>query len=183
MNKYLKIGITTVIILGVGFLLRSYVFGEVSKDIQTPTAVYQNYNFFASTTGQTNYATTTSATSTDITPYWTTDGRKDSGYLLIAGAEKVTFYFQRGDTTGQGNTGTSTFKVQVSNDGTNWYDWNLLVTATTSTATTLASVSIEAATSTIPASLNLDYATPYAVRCIVIETIDGEHSCKATVSY
>ena len=182
MNKYL-IGIIVVAVFGLGFLFYGSVFGEVSKDMQTPSAVYQNYNFFASTTSQTNYATTTSATSTNITPYWTTDGRKDNGYLVIAGAEKVTFYFQRGDTSGQGNSGSSTFKVQVSNDGTNWYDYGNLNSATSSSPTALSQYVISAATSTVPLSLDLTNDSFYAVRCIVVETTDGEHSCRASASW
>jgi len=181
MNK-IKIGIIAVAVLGLGFLFYGSVFGEVSKDLQTPSAVYWNYNFFASTTGQTNYATTTTATSTDITPYWTTDGRKDNGYIVISGAEKVTFFFSRGGAV-SANTGTSTFKVQVSDDATNWYDYGNLNSATSTTPAALSTYSIEAATSTVPLSMDLTNDSFYAVRCIVVETIDGEHTCKASVEF
>lgn len=183
MNKYLKIGIISVAVLGLGYLLLSdAVFGEVSKDIQTPSSVFQNYNFFATTTSQTTYATTTSATSTNITSYWDANGRKDSGYVILAGAEKATFFFSRGGVI-EANTGTSAFKIQVSRDGTNWHDYGNLNSATTTAPTALSSYSIEAATTTIPLSMDLTDDSWYAARCIVVETTDGEHSCSVSLQY
>ena len=182
MNKKLIIGIIIVAVLGLGFLFRSVVFGEISKDIAIPSSHFQNYNFFASTTGMTYYATTTSATSTSMTAYWTTDGRKDNGYLVIAGAEKVTFFFKRGDTTGQGNAGSSVFRVQVSDDGSTWQDFNRLKSATTSVTTTINEV-VLTGTTTVMSSLDLDYDSFYAARCIVREATDGEHSCRASASW
>ena len=180
MNKYLTIGLV-VAVLGLGYLVfGNLVFGEISKDIQTPYAVYWNYNFFASTTDQTTYATTTSATSTDITPYFSADGRKDNGYIVIAGAEKATFYFGR---TGiNGNQGSSKFSLQVSDDGTNWYDYGDMYAATTTSTTGRASYTISA-TSTDIFSMNLVKNAFYAVRCVVVETTDGEHSCRASIQF
>lgn len=183
MKKYLTIGTIAVAVLGLGYLVfGNLVFGEISKDVQTSSAVYWNYNFFASTTSQTIYATTTSATSTNIIPYWTTDGRKDNGYLVIAGAEKATFYFSRGGVTNP-NTGSTLFKIQVSDDGTNWYDYGNLSSATTTASTGVSSYTITAATTTDLLSMDLTNDNFYAARCIVVETTDGEHSCRASVQF
>lgn len=119
-------------------------------------------------------ATTTTATSTNT----------DTGtYLNIANAEKVTFEFGRGDTTGQGNTGTSTFNVQVTPDGTNWFDYANLVSATSSETTAYNRFATEAATTTDFFSMDLINDMWEGVRCIVNETTDGEHTCKAQIMY
>jgi len=184
MNKYLTIGIITVAVLGLGYLLfGNAVSGQVSKDIAVPDNYFQNYTFFASTTGQTIYATTTSAISTSITPYFAADGRKDNGYFVIAGAKSVTFYFQRGDTSGQGNTGSTVFSVDVSSDGTTWYDYGNLNSATSTTPTGLSSYTISAASTTALLSLDLTNDALYAVRCEVVEATDGEHSCRASAQF
>ena len=145
--------------------------------------MYRNFQFFASTTGATFYATSTSATSTNITQYVDSKGFLDKGYFVIAGAKKVEFYFTRGDQTGKGNTGTSTFKVQISPDATTWYDFGKLILATTTNQTLQKDLTIQASTSTVPMSLNLDFDTFYAVRCVVVEEIDGEHTCSAAASW
>ena len=114
---------------------------------------------------------------------------------MIAGAEKVTFLFQRGDTSGQGNTGTSTFTIQVSKDGTNWISYKKLivnltnanstnltrvsdVVLTASTNTAVTGTAFDAATSTVAASISPE-DTFYAARCTVVEEVDGEHTCSA----
>lgn len=130
-----------------------------------------NYSFFS--------ATTTNATSTNIG-----DG---TGALTIAGAKRVTFYLSRGGTVST-NTGTSTFNIQVTPDGTNWYNFNKMEPATTTADVSghvahLGALAIQAATSTIIAAMDLEMDTFYQARCIVVETIDGEHSCSATVEY
>ena len=162
--------------------------GAISVETPTVTAnLFRTYQFFASTTVPTTIATTTSATSTNITPFFSTSGVKDNGYMDIAGAKDVTLYFTRGDALGQGNTGTSTFRVQISPDGTNWHDYNALRQATTTIATAdkfytyYGNVVIVAATSTqIMKMAELGWQ---AIRCIVIEGVDGEHGCKATAQF
>lgn len=159
--------------------------GVVSSEIPTNQDTVVNYEFFASSTAPTTVATTTSATSTNIRPYFDSNGRYDDGSVSLVGAEKATFYFSRGGAT-SANTGTSTFSIEVSPDGSNWYDFNKLVqNRATSTAniTILDSVAIEAATSTTIVSLDLRYDAFVKARCIVVETIDGEHRCRATVEY
>lgn len=129
-------------------------------------------------------ATTTSATSTN-----TSMGNS----LNIANADKVTMYFQRGDTTGTGNTGTSTFSVQVSQDNSNWITLNMLIdNVTNSNSQTLtrvgssilsASANYGTATATKAYSLDLTSGVYKYLRCIVVEGTDGEHTCKALIQY
>jgi hypothetical protein len=133
----------------------------------------QNYTFFT--------ATTTTATSTNYS-----DGN-DSGLFIIAGAKKVEFYFTHGGSA-TSSTGTSTFSVQVSPDGLNWFAYPKLVTGTSSAV--IAQVQIQGATSTVNANLSTILTDAfYAVRCIVNEGTntgasgDGEHTCKAYAEY
>lgn len=118
-------------------------------------------------------ATTTSAYSTDISA--------GGGYAVIAGAKKVEFYFTRGGATGP-NTGKSVFSVEVTPDGANWYSFNKLVGSDVS-ATATSTVSIVAATSTVTVGMNIDHDAFYAARCRVVETTDGEHTCKVQVEF
>ena len=123
---------------------------------------YQQFTFFT--------ATTTTATSTTGT----------GGMFVIKGAKKVDMYFSRG--WGTTNTGTSTFSVQGTPDnGTTWVNISKLVQATSTSMQP--TVPIEAATSTVRFGLNLDYDAFYGIRCIVNETIDGSHTCKAVAEF
>ncbi len=128
-----------------------------------------NFTFFS--------ATTTTATST-------TDG---SGGFTIAGAEQVNLLFSRGDTSGAGNSGSSKFYVQVTPDGSAWYYYNDLreVGSEISTSafydTRTGSTTIAAATST--KIYTMDSKGWLAIRCIVVETTDGEHTCKARAEF
>lgn len=122
-------------------------------------------------------ATTTTATSTNVS---------EGGYQVIAGAKKVVFYFSRGGAV-QPNTGSTQFLVQVSPDGTNWYDYGQLRQATSTSANPNTyhirndSLTISAATSTLVAEM--DMLGFYAVRCIARETTDGEHTCSSTAEF
>lgn len=166
--------------------LQSRVFAGVTQAGPTVTRdTTQYFNFFASTTGQTNFATTTTATSTSIIPYFDSNGRLDNGYFVIAGAKKVTIYVSRGDTSGQGNTGTSTFNLQITSKAnptsSDWFNFSKLVQATSTTEQPTAAIA--AATSTLRYGMDIDYDSVYAVRCIVVETTDGEHSCAAMATF
>lgn len=111
-------------------------------------------------------AATTSATST--------------GTLRIAGAKKVNAYFSRA--YGGGNSGSSLFTIEVTPDGDNWYAFNkLLGSDVSSTATS--SVTIAAATTTVMVAMDLDHDAFYALRCKVVETTDGTHTCAVTAEY
>lgn len=140
----------------------------VTSDRQNNLAHQKNFDFFV--------ATTTTATSTNTT---------DTLGLDLKGAKKVTLYLSRGDTTGQGNSGSSLFRIQVSPDGTNWYYFNKLVQnlATSTDPTSLSTVTVPAGTSTVIVSPDIRFDAFQFIRCIVIETTDGEHSCSATVEY
>lgn len=125
-----------------------------------------NHTFFS--------ATTTNATSTSAQ-------EPGDRVLRLDGADKLTFHFSRAD-NGAGNTGTSRFEVEVSPDGSSWYDFSRLHLADASKSAT-SSVSISAATSTTLASMDIEHNAFRFARCLVVETTDGEHSCSASVQY
>lgn len=163
-----------------------FAYGDVTTHEPTPVGDFQTYTFFATSTNQVFFATTTTATSTNINSWTNSKGEIDKGFFNVKGAKDVIFYFSRGDTSGNGNAGNTQFKVQVSPDGTNWFDYQELgliqqsggadvFFARTGTST------ITAATSTVMAAMeDLDF---YAVRCIAVKTTDGEASCKATAQF
>ena len=164
-------------------LLPSPVTALITKQSQSVEMQgFTNYEFFdtsSSTTIPYALGTTTSATSTDVT-YIDSSGRVDNGYMVIGAAEEVSVYFGR--STGGGNSGTSTFRIQISDDGSNWYDYNKLISNVTNTnaqtVTRVASVALTG-TSTAMVSLDPDDAI-YAIRCIVVEATDGTHRCRAS---
>lgn len=175
------------------YVVTDQAFGKVTSSSTVSVNTYNTYTFFATSTTQysgsaaTGYvgstATTTTATSTNIIPYIDSNGVYDNGSLDIRGAKRVTMYFSRA--WGAGNTGSTNFKVQVTPNGTDWYDFNKLVQnlATSTSPTTLSSVTISAATSTTVASLDLENDAFQAVRCIAVVTTDGANSCSASVSF
>lgn len=173
----LALGLLAAFILGI-----SSVYANVTQNNPVPRDTFQEYTFFATSTDQTSFATSTSATSTSIDPWFDSNGRKDNGYFVVQGAEAVTFLFSRGDTTGEGNTGSSKFEVEVSEDGETWHDFErLYLTDISKTATS--TVWITAATSTVIANMDIADGAFYAVRCVIEEVTDGEHSCKATARW
>lgn len=149
---------------------------------------FKTYTFFATSTVQTRLSTTTTATSTNINSWTNSNGEIDNGYFVTAGAKKVTFYFKRGDTGGTGNSGTTDYRVQVTNKvnptESDWIYYNKLEQnlSTSTVQTLLGTLTITAATSTVLGSTG-ELDSFYAVRCIVVETTDGEHSCSASASY
>jgi hypothetical protein len=138
----------------------------------------EKYTFFATSTNQTVFGTTSTALSTSLSRWTDSNGRIDNGYMVVDGAKRVTFWFDR--EWGSGNAGLSTFDVDVSYDGVTWQDYAYLKSATTSA--TYATVPL-AGTSTSVVSLDLVSNTFYAVRCNVTETTDGTHYCKALADY
>lgn len=146
---------------------------------------FVNYEFFDTASSSTlPYAvgTTTSATSTDVS-FTDSSGRIDNGYLVVAGAEDVSVYFER--STGGGNVGSSTFRIQISHDGSTWYDYNKLISNVTNTnAQTLTRVASVALTGTSTAQVTIDPNDAiWAIRCIVVEAIDGTHRCIASAKF
>lgn len=180
------------IILGSLFILALVIFnyarptygGIISSDVPTPTPSFRTYEFFASSTLPTLLSTTTSATSTNIISYTDSQGRIDNGYFVIAGAKKIQFFFNR--TGNNGNAGASGFKVQVTKYATStadnavWYDFHKLVQATSTTQQQLVGLT---GTSTLMYSFDNTIGGYYAVRCVVTEVTDGEHSCSAYAEY
>lgn len=124
-------------------------------------------------------ATTTNATSTtaNINAY-------------IQGAKRATFYFQRGDTTGQGNSGSTSFSVEVSRTNStsdaDWIDYNKLIdnvtNANSQNLTRVGSASLSG-TSTKIYSMDLEHDNINFVRCIAVETTDGEHTCRLETEF
>lgn len=148
--------------------------------LSIPDDRFQHHYFFATSTTDTTYATTTSATSTTMTSFTDTNGRVDNGYFVVAGAERVTFKFKR--TGANGNAGSSAFNVDATTDGTTWFDFANMVSATSS-ATAKYDYYTISGTTTDYLSMDLTDEAIYAVRCAVVETTDGEHYCEATASW
>jgi len=170
-QKIIASGITAffflfTIVMGVFFT--QIVQGEVNFSDVTDKESFQSFNFFSGG-GVTNLATTTTATSTNLPG--------GGGAFKIAGAKNVNFFFGRGATQGA-NTGSTVFKVQVSDGLGNWFDYNF---ATTTAVAPLPTFTIAAATSTIIAPMYVRGF--YSARCIVVETTDGEHTCKAIAEF
>lgn len=187
-----KVLVGTILVAIVGFFCAMVIqtqmanAGYISNTQPTRAERFVKYSFFASSTpGSTPvlFATSTSATSTNIASWTDADGRVDNGYMVVAGAKKVNFFFSRA--WGGGNAGSSQFFVEVSADGSNWVPYNKLISNVTNTnaqtLTRVASVTISAATST--SMVTMDEDAIYAVRCIVVEATDGSHTCEATAQY
>ena len=169
MKKYIAIPVIIIAII-LGFKLVSKTDSPIKE--KTLRGVYSNSITFLN-------ATTTNATSTTA-----------SINASVQGARKATFYFQRGDTTGQGNTGSSLFHIEVSrtNSSSNndWIDYNKLVDNVTNTngqnLTRVGSASLSASSTKIY-SLDLQHDNIQFVRCIVVETTDGEHTCRGEFEF
>ncbi len=163
--------------------------GSVTGFTPPGDAGVTTFRLFASTTptGGESYATTTSATSTAINLRFNAAGIADNGTIKVGAAKKVTWFFGRGDTSGQGNTGTSTFRVQVQAPDGTWMYWGKWQeNASTTIGFTSDSVSSNGpfnlvGTTTVAISMDLTLDSFTSARCVVVETIDGEHSCAANV--
>lgn len=166
-----------VLLAGVAFFPNGAFSGTTNTDENGgslgTTGRYIDYTFFS--------ATTTSATSTNIVAAFDAAGRLDTGAVDTRGAESATFYFSRGGSTGA-NTGLTVFSVEGTPDGTNWYDVNRLITNDV-TGTATSTYTINAATSTAITSVDLTQHNFKQLRCIALETTDGDHTCRATISW
>lgn len=173
------------------------VFGDVqtaSPGGTNVTGQYKAYTFFATSTtqnvgGVNAYGTTTVdtsagvdtfATSTNIASWINSSGQVDTGYFVVAGSKQVVFYFSRGATST--NNGSSLFTVQVTPDGTNWYNYNTLLPNTaTSTPSSQTTITVPSGTSTVAAYMqNTGF---YGVRCIAGIVKDGVDFCKAAATW
>jgi hypothetical protein len=133
---YKILGITTAIFLTLFALFEftMYARGALSTDVPAMITQYRVYDLLASTTAETTVATSTSATSTNIVAYNDSSGRIIDGTVDMRGAKKIVLYLSSGGLT-HANTGTSTFRVQTSRDGTNWDNYQMLIPATSTTPT------------------------------------------------
>ncbi len=164
---------------------------SITMDQGAPSDAYKVYELFASSTAETTLATTTSATSTNIVAYADSSGRIINGAADVRGAKKVVVYFSQGGLT-SANTGTSTFSVQTTRDGTNWQNYSMLITDTTNTnaqtLTRVSSVTLPGGVTGIHATTTVDYALDLtggyqAIRCIALLTGSSEQGCAVGVTY
>ncbi len=153
------------------------------QDTPASESRFRDYQFFTRTWNQSINFATSSLTSSAITGYADSEGRFVDGTLDLRGAKNVNFIFARGDTTGQGNTGSSLFTVQVSNDGSNWLAYNDLVAVAATTTANITHQGSATLTGTSSIIMKMDSHGFAKARCIVAETTDGEHTCEASVSY
>ena len=181
-----------VLLVGIAILIAySQVgFGAVTKDDPSSKERFVNYQFFATSTSQSNFGTTTAATSTDINQYVDSNNFIDTGKLVIAGAKRVQLYFFRGSATST-NNGVSYFRIQTSPDGESWNDYGKLVLASTTNNNLVSRIHISSTTnpinnSTSTLSMDLQHGAYYAIRCIVFQSldlIDGTNRCSASVDW
>lgn len=212
----LRVGLLALALCAVGL---SYVYGvnhlhaSVTSDQVTASNIFRSYDLVASTTAESTIATTTAATSTNITGYFNGSGILVDGSADVRGAKHVDLYFTRGNEFGGFNSGTTTFSVQGTTDGTTWYYVNRLIMATstqTSTfgaangvygsdpggsiaATNLITIGAvaagSAATSTWHAYIDPAILNYSKLRCITYSTAtsslagNGAAECRAVVTY
>ncbi len=182
--------------------------GSQSNDQPTISNQYRTFDTLASTTASgatfiSQPATTTNATSTNVTGLADGNGVIWNGAVNVAGAKKIDAYFTRGGAYAVSNTGTSTFALQGTPDGINWYYINRLLTSTSTQTSTFGAVngvfasdptlgSIvkigattagNVATSTLHLSVDLSTVGFQAVRCIATITVDGANSCQIAVTF
>ena len=145
---------------------------------------FKNYTVFATSTDQVGFATTTTATSTNIVPWFNTNGEYDNGIFTIAGAKSVTLYLSRAWDP-NGNAGSTTFKIQVTPKTTpaetDWFPFTDLQSAT-STAVFTSDI-VLTGTSTMAVNLDMVNRGFYAMRLVAVEATDGQHSASATATY
>lgn len=173
--------VLAILIVVILLILKDQAVGNVTATLPNLTSQSEQYRFFATSTNQTVFSTSTTALSTSQTQWTDENGRIDNGYFVVNGAERITFWFSREGKFG--NAGTSLFDVDVSYDGITWADFSQMTTAgATSTPAYMATVSLTGTTTQV-ASMKLTDHNFYAVRCNVTETTDGEHFCKAQADY
>jgi hypothetical protein len=162
----------TIYAVGIVLMLFSAYFAHGFISFRSTTPEFSSYQVHTLLS-----ATTTTATST--TP-------NGGGVATTTGAKKATVYFTRDSGSG-GNAGTSTFSIQVTPDGTNWYNYNKLISNVTNTnaqtLTRVSSVNIVAATSTTLVAMDFQDDAFLALRCVALINTDGANTCKIAVEY
>lgn len=116
------------------------------------------------------------------------DDTATSDAIEIAGAKKAQVYFAYSNAAGAGN-GTSTFSVEVSPNGTDWYDYNKLISNVANTnaqeVTRVATVEQSATTSALYA-VDLEHDTFRNMRCVAAleaTTTAKTATCEVTVEF
>lgn len=132
--------------------------------------VFTSTHFLGAETSTTPENKTTLSQHFDtLTSFSATTSQATSTGYEIWGVKRVTAYFTRNDGNAA-STATSTFSIEVSPDGTTWYDYNKLISNVTNTnsqdLTRVASVQIVGATSTTMVAVDLENDVFHSIRCI-----------------
>lgn len=172
--------------------------GALIADQQSIVNAYRTYEFFQSSTTasvmNSVVATGTVGTtvSTNFTAFFDPNGQLNNGVMDIRGAKTVSLFFTRGGSFAAANLGTTTFSVQVTPDGVNWYDFSKLVNSTStsvSNAGVVTSAVIGAtapgniATSTLRYSMDLSTEKFLGLRAKVVTTGDGAASVMGAATF
>lgn len=153
---------TSLVLVLAGVLITSYVALAVSQGYGEESGYFANRTFLD--------AQSASATSTGV---------------RVGGAEAITFLFHSDGPNGEG-VGTTTFSVEGSVDGTNFYDYNMLISnATNANSEQLTRVATVELTGTTSALYYMDLTkTPFqSVRCITVEAGTTIATCDAHIQY
>jgi hypothetical protein len=123
-----------------------------------------------------------------ITMVAATTSDETSDGLEIWASERATVYFTRNGASD--STATSTFEIEVSPNGTDWYDYNKLVSNVTNAnseeLTRVETTSIVGATSTVIVGIDLSHDVFHSVRCVTAfasTTIETTDSNICAISY
>lgn len=168
--------VTLAVVLGswAVYAMSQHVLG--SQSVDKPTNLEHHYRDFAFFNATTTTATSTNDVAQDV----------NSRGMDIKGAKKITMYFTHGGTATT-STGGARFRVQVSPDRVNWYDFSrLLGTDVSKTATS--TVTVQGATSTVAYAVDIEGWALEGLRCISNELnaplgTDGEQSCSAWAEF
>ncbi len=200
-NTILRFALAALVLIACAALLilnASRAHGALTKDEQSLVNTYRTYEFFQSSTtaGVLNSVVATGTVGTALSNGFTSfndpQGQLNTGVMDIRGAKKVSLFFTRGGAFGAANLGTTTFSVEVTPDGTNWYAFNKLVQATSTSVSNSAvqsSVLIgattpgNAATSTGRFSMDLSTEGFQGLRCKAVTTVDGAASCMGAATF
>ena|SRR3990167_1368422 len=134
LNKRAWMLVAGVLLVGLAVLIAysQISFGSITKDDPVESNRFQNYTFFATSTNQVvtgqvlRYATTTAASSTNITAWIDDSNRLDRGYFVVKGAKRITAYFGHGAATNTSNS-QGIYTIETSPNGTDWYAFGKLI--------------------------------------------------------
>lgn len=105
-----------------------------------------------------------------------------SDEVVVVGAKRATFWFERSNH----GSGSSTFTIEGTIDGTNWETLNFIIEHNTNTNAQdyvrAASVALSS-NDTALAFLDLAHMGLYQIRVKVDETTDGTHDARALIEF